>query len=52
MWRGRFRLAFATVRWGEAGIQKPFAYEETRRPHFQTRVSANTDMILAHETAE
>jgi hypothetical protein len=30
----------------------PNSYRETSRPHLQTRVSANTDILLAHETTE
>ena len=29
--------------------QVPNSYRETSRPHLQARVSANTDILLAHE---
>ena len=37
----------ATMRWGEAGIRNLSRMGETRRSHFQVRVSTNTDILLA-----
>ena len=34
------------VKWDS---QVPNSYRETSRPHLQTLLSANTDIILAHE---